>query len=243
MKIRQHILVPVLMAGLTCIAFGAQAKCPSKIKAGAFVYAVGSSTLGSPLGEQLDSALKSKGFKFRKWAKASSGLARPDFHDWVKSVKEVNAQWSPDAYVISLGTNDYQALYHRKKWIRTSDKTQWIAEYSARVDRMLNAAAGPNKERLVVWIGPVPFNTAKGRNMSLRINRILQERISAFSGNAVFVDMRSKLMDDGKPIDVYRDAKNKKRRVYRTDNVHLTIGAVRNLMTKRVVKAITECAK
>jgi len=238
--------ITILSSLLLCIVGGTQlanAKCPSHVKQGAFIYAVGSSTLGSPLGEQLSKRFKKKGYRFRKWAKASSGLARPDFHDWLKSMREIDKQWSPDVYIVSLGTNDYQALYHRKKWIKTSEKRRWIEEYAKRVDRMLELAAGKNKQRMVIWIGPVPFDTSKGRNMSLRITRILRERIQAFDGNAVFVDVRSSLMSNNRPIQYFIDSKKKKRKTYRKDKVHLTIAAVQHLMARRVEKAVENCAQ
>ena len=243
MKMKFIYLVSLVSCTLLCTHTAAEAKCPSTMKKGAFVYAVGSSTLGSPLGQQLDGALSKAGLRFRKWAKASSGLARPDFHDWTKRIAEVNKQHSPDAYIISLGTNDYQAIYHRKKWIKVKDKERWIKEYTARVDQMLALASGPDKNRLVVWVGPVPFNTPKGRNMSLRINRILKERIAAFDGPAVFIDMRSKLMSKDRPTEFFRDAAKRKKRTYRKDNVHLTIAAVQHLMTNRITAAFQSCIR
>jgi len=235
-----------LISTVACLLLGAavaSSKCRTQVPKDAFVYAVGSSTLGSPLSNQLDTALKKEGFRFRKWAKASSGLARPDFHDWPARMPEIVKEWSPDVFVVSLGTNDYQALFHNKKWIKHSDKERWINTYSKRVDRLLALAAGKKKQRMVVWVGPVPFNTPKGRNLSLRINRILKDRIKAFDGHAVFIDMRQKLMAKGRPISTFRDQRGKARKTYRDDNVHLTIAAVKHLMTRRIVESITACRK
>ena len=173
MENKRHIFT-LSLALLLLSSMTVSAKCTTSVSKGAFIYAVGSSTLGSPLGGQLETALKKEGFKFRKWAKASSGLARPDFHDWPAQLPKIDKEWSPDVYIVSLGTNDYQALWHKKKWIKHQEKERWIDAYTKRVDQMLALAAGKRKQRLVVWIGPVPFNTPKGRNMSLRINRIIK---------------------------------------------------------------------
>ena len=237
-KIQFVLLSSALFA---LVSSGATAKCKTSVSKGDFVYAVGSSTLGSPLAGQLDAALKKEGLKFRKWAKASSGLARPDFHDWPAQIPAIEKEWSPDIFIISLGTNDYQALSHGKRWVKHGEKDKWIKLYTERVDRMLALAAGKDKKRMVVWVGPVPFNTPKGRNMSLRINRILKERIKAFDGNAHFVDMRSVLMSKNRPKTTFKDGRGKTRKTFRKDNVHLTIAAVQHLMTKRIVKTILSC--
>ena len=79
--------------------------------------------------------------------------------------------------------------------------------------------------------------------MSLRITRILKERIQAFDGNAVFIDVRSSLMSNKRPIEYFVDSKKKKRKTFRKDKVHLTIAAVRHLMARRVENAVEKCAK
>ena len=214
-----------------------------KLSKGSFVYAIGSSTMGNALGPQLKKKIENAGFKFRKWAKASSGLARPDFHDWPSKVPEVVDQWSPDAFVISLGTNDYQAIYTKKGWIKPSQKAKWDAVYAKRVDRMLSLASGKNKKRTVIWVGPTPFNTKKGRSMSVRIAKIIKSRIAAFDGPAYFVDMTQKLMKDGRPIKTFKPAGSKKTRsVYSKDGVHLTLRAVDHLMARPVVQLLQKCS-
>lgn len=88
MQTKRPLSILWLSVALVAAASTASAaRC--KLPKGGFIYAIGSSTLGSPLGELLDKALTRRGFKFRKWAKASSGLARPDFFHWPSKVPEV----------------------------------------------------------------------------------------------------------------------------------------------------------
>ena len=231
------LALAVLMAGS---ALATQCRLP----AGGFIYAIGSSTLGSPLGEILDKSLKKRGFKFRKWAKASSGLARPDFFDWPKQVPDIIREWKPDAFVVNIGTNDFQGIFNAGKWIKPEQEDAWRAEYGRRVDNLLELTAGADKSRLVVWVGPSPFPDAKAKRMSIMINDVIKSRIKAFGGPVFYVDATEPLITkSGDVLREYKGADGKMKAVFRKDNIHTSVEAVRDIMAEPTGDILVECTK
>ena len=216
-------------------------KCPT-LKGKPLVYAIGSSTLGSHLGGILARDLKKAGFKFRKWARASSGLARPDFHDWLEKVPDIAAEWKPDAFVISLGTNDYQALRLKNgKWIKPEKLEKWKQVYATRVDQLLRRTSGKDRKRVVVWIGPTPFRGTRARKLSRVINDIIMSRIQAFDGPAFFVNVYGKIVSKSGKIQRTIKLGGKDRTVYSHDLVHTTRDLIRFVLAPPVIEALKNC--
>jgi hypothetical protein len=216
-------------------------KCPRFEKKKPFVYAIGSSTMGSYLGSYLEQDLPKAGFAFRKWAKASSGLARPDFHDWISKVPDIAKQWKPDIFVVSLGTNDFQPLRKGKRWIKLGTR-EWTAEYTARVDKMIQLASGKGNKRVVVWVGPGIFDQPKARRMAMRINAIVKARIEAFNGPAFHVDLVTPLVGKGKrPAKTIRVSSRRRVAVFGKDGIHMSREAINHLMAKPVIRLLTAC--
>ncbi len=234
-------LIALLFAWAPLDADAASQKCAKFSKSKPFVYAIGSSTLGSYLGSFLKRDLPKAGFEFRKWAKASSGLARPDFHDWLDRVPEIAKQWKPDVFVVSLGTNDFQRLRKGRKWIKV-DTPAWKAEYEARVDKMLKLAAGPKKKRVVVWVGPGIFDQPKARRMAQLINSIVKDRIAKFEGTAFHIDVVNALLQGKKrPRKKLKTTRRKFVTVYGKDKIHMTREAIQHLMSNPVVRVLKDC--
>ncbi|MDP6945291.1 MAG: hypothetical protein QF464_14180, partial [Myxococcota bacterium] len=109
------------------------------------MYLIGSSTMGSVLGPMLQKELKKRwDIKAKRWGKASSGLARPDFHDWLGEAPNLMRRHRPDYVVVSLGTNDHQPLKTKRSWIKTKNP-KWAATYKERVLTMLRRLSGPDR--------------------------------------------------------------------------------------------------
>jgi len=221
------------------------AYCPTLSKE-VTVFGIGGSTMGSVLGPMLDKLYKEEGVAFSRWGKASSGLARPDFHDWPKESPRLMNKHSPDIVIVSLGTNDYQALNDGKNWIRQEDDA-WETTYGDRVTEMLTALGGENKERLVIWSGPYAF---EGKNAVVRapiVNRIMRERVEAYiadGGKALFHDAYGPTSDDnGKPLSeaILPSKGAKKQKIRGHDNIHLTADAVRELLAKPITDMTRPC--
>ena len=209
------------------------------------VYALGSSTMASLLGPALKKRLlrAHPKAKFAQWGKPSSGLARPDFHDWPSEVPRIIRRHKPDMFVVSLGTNDYQAVRLRnRKWVRPYTP-KWTRVYASRVRKMLDLMSGDARRRLIVWVGPTSFPGDNPRKMGPLISDIIRQEISAFSGPAVFVDAFAATSDSQhQPLDSFRvKGKRKKQPMRSHDGIHLTIGAVRALMAQPALQHVLDC--
>lgn len=242
--IRLTALLAALTFSATALAADGADRCPTNVKGEPKIYGIGGSTMGSVLGPMLQKVLKKHGIKFNRWGKASSGLARPDFHDWPATAPKMMDKHKPDIVVISLGTNDYQALYEKGNWVTQEDE-RWEKLYGERVDALLEAVAGKDKQRLVIWSGPYAF---EGKNAVVRapiVNRIMRERVEAFAkagGKAIFHDAYAATSDNGKPLDhAELPGKKGKTEIRQKDGVHLTEPAVEHLLANPIVEWVLPC--
>ena len=217
-----------------------KAKCP-KVSSKPMVYGVGSSTMGTTLGASLKEQLKERGVAFRKWGKASSGLARPEFHDWPKSIRQVVRQKNPDIFVISLGTNDFQALYDSGKWIKLKKSEQWKKTYRSRIEDVLEKASGRDRKRMVIWITPTIFNSSKAIRAGKWIHDLIVEVADEFGGPVFVVDAYARTTKGGEPLQFFKTNTGKTLSIYASDNIHLTQSAVEHLMVKPVLELIDPC--
>ncbi len=209
------------------------------------VFAIGSSTMASLLGPAIKRMLKRSRpkAKFAQWGKPSSGLARPDFHDWPAQVPRIIRRHRPDMFVVSLGTNDYQALRKRNgSWVRPHT-ARWKRLYAQRVRKMLELMSGEGRTRLVVWVGPTSFRGEGPRVLGPLISRIVRQEIERFGGPAVFVDAFAATSDNrNNPLETYRIPGKRRPQPMRShDGIHLKIGAVRALMAAPAVHHLLKC--
>ncbi len=210
-----------------------------------FVYGIGSSSMGSLLGPMLGRQIRDSFAEvtFRKWGKSASGLARPDFHDWIAEIPSINDDYDPDVYVVSIGTNDAQPLYSRRyKWVQMKDP-RWEELYADRIDRILDLMAGDDRRRRIIWIGPNAFPKANSRRIGPTIDRLLSERIAAFDGDAHYIALYDATSPSpGKYIEtVTLKGSKTPKRAWTEDKIHLSRYAVRALMIDPALELLAEC--
>lgn len=219
-------------------------ECLPLPKKGMRVYGIGSSTMGALLGPMLKNMVAKRHKATMKfWGKASSGLARPDFHDWPKLVAGLMGKHRPHVVVVSLGTNDFQALKtDQGKWLRPVSP-RWALRYGQRIDKMLKRLTGPKRRRPVIWIGPTSFPGENAARMGPKITALLRSRIEAFAGPVFLVDAWENTTDDeGRPGKVFQVEGMKKPLPMRGhDTIHLTAKAVRALMARPAADVIGTC--
>jgi hypothetical protein len=207
-------------------------------------YMIGSSTMGSVMGPMLKGMLKRRWkVESRHWGKASSGLARPDFHNWPQKARGLMARYKPDFVIVSLGTNDNQALRVGKKWLPHKRKEKWEKLYAKRVRKMLKTLAGPDLARPIVWMGPTAFEGRTARILGPRISAIMEREVEAFEGNATYIDVyRSTRKPNGKMVTQFQAPDRKQPEGLRGhDGIHLTARAVKYLMAEPVLNALEPC--
>lgn len=221
---------------------GPRAHCPAMGDT-RFVYAFGSSTMASLLGPMLKQTFQRRwgDVQFRKWGKASSGMARPDFHDWIKEIPGLNEDYDPDVYIVNLGTNDAQPLWDAEdKWIHATTP-EWKRRYGERVDAILELMAGEDHRRLIVWVGPTAFPSKNSRQIGPMVNEVLKERIEAFEGDAFYVDAFTTTSPKRGQYIKTVTLGGKSYPAYGDDGVHLTNDAVKALLFRPLMKIVAPC--
>jgi uncharacterized protein len=225
---------------------------------GTRVLVLGDSMIAGGFGLYLARALgEERGYDVTRRGKSSSGLARPDFFDWIAEAKRLVGDTPYDATVVMFGGNDVQGLYMGKgfgaegdehegpptkktRWIRWEDEG-WSEEYARRVNALADIVAPAGQQ--LFWIGMPVMRPSKFHARVQRVNTIYRAEM-AIRSNALFVDIWSVLADeDGEYADrIYltRDdgseaapddvkPKRKKVLVRAGDGIHLTVAGAHHL--------------
>ncbi len=188
------------------------------------ILLLGDSMIAGGFGLFLERALtKHDGCEVQRHGKSSTGLARPDFYDWIEEGAKAYEAFKPDAVVCMFGGNDGQGLYMGRKadpeWIRY-EEPGWTPEYRRRVNAFADAVT-PNGEYLF-WIGMPQMKLDKLHERVKHMNLIYRGEM-AIRPNALFVDIWRVLADEtGKYADKLEIA-GKRVRVRTGDGVHLTV--------------------
>ena len=89
--------------GLGFAALAGSSLLPKQARAaGESVLILGGSAIVGALGVAIETKITERGYKAHRKAKSSSGLARPDFYDWVKEGKALYEQHRPALTVEDL---------------------------------------------------------------------------------------------------------------------------------------------
>jgi uncharacterized protein len=204
------------------------------------ILVAGDSMIAGGFGLFLERALqRDHGYDVVRRGKTSSGLARPDFFDWMKEARELVEARQPDVSIVMFGGNDVQGLYmgrdaaKRRAWVTWHDEG-WVAEYSRRVAEFCDILA-PDDQR-VYWIGLPIMRPDKFRSRCDRVNAIYRAQM-AVRKNATFVDTWPVLADDegnyADRIALQPASEGKKPKLVRVragDGIHLSPAGAHHLV-------------
>ena len=187
------------MAGVAGLA-GAAALRPGEARAdrygpqgGTRVLVIGDSMIAGGFGLYLARALGERGYDTTRRGKSSSGLARPDFFDWLAEAKRLVGETPYDATVVMFGGNDVQGLYMGKgEWI-TWDDEGWSEEYARRINALADIVAPAGQQ--LFWIGMPVMRPSKFHARVQRVNTIYRAEMAIRPGG-MFVDIWSVLADE-----------------------------------------------
>jgi uncharacterized protein len=116
----------------------------------------------------------------------STGLARPEVFNWPAEVQDVMDTVDPDAIVISLGSNDNQAMTGDGSNGASFGTPDWRTEYSRRVGGLMDEVVKTG--RTLFWIG-VPIVRQDNKLESYQyINAVFQEQAALRPGRVVYID-------------------------------------------------------
>jgi hypothetical protein len=129
----------------------------------------------------------------------SSGLARPDFHDWPAHLRASLASSDAEIVIVTFGGNDAQGLTEPcpngegscgvnvvVPQATAANAAEWTAEYARRVAEVMDII-GEDQERRVIWVG-IPNAQDPAFTARLEIqDRAVRAALEDFP-DAVFVD-------------------------------------------------------
>ena len=195
----------------------AQAEGPKK------VLLLGDSLAATGFGVLLEKKLDAHpGVQCFRKAKSASGLARPDFFDWMDAAKRQVEFRKPDLVVVIMGGNDGQDLTPRRGGKRVRWKSEeWSAAYRARMDAFLGELVGEGRE--VVWLGLPKTQTRKFEEKLVLIRSLQKAAVDALD-SAHYIDTTPLLSDEAGELKREVKVKGKKRRMREDDGIHFTMG-------------------
>lgn len=155
-----------------------------------FMFIMGDSNIWGHLGRQMEPSFKKLGWRVYRRGKPYSGLARPDFFDWIDKTPFLIRALQPELVLIMLGGNDAQVISPRKGQtfspIPWEDEAAWTQEYERRVEQLVAILASGGAT--VYFMSPTNRKPLYARQAMHRIIAA-QRRAVARTGLAHFVDL------------------------------------------------------
>lgn len=151
-----------------------------------------------------------------------SGIVRVDHFDWPKKIGERIAANDFDIAVFIIGINDRQKMALGGKSY-ASLSPEWLAEYSVRVQSIVQQLRAANKP--TIWVGLPPMEAPKFGQTMIQVNEI--DRLAAFGGGAEFLDIFERFAtEEGKYTRNGPDLNGNNVRMRKDDGIHFsTAGA------------------
>lgn len=182
------------------------------------VLLVGSSSMKGALGNVLESSLSQwSDVEVYRQGVGSSGLARPDFFDWVAEIERLKDEIQPHVVIINLGANDAQGVWTPRGWVHWGHPA-WRDTYGDRVEAILDATRG----RRVFWVGPPNMRSAVFSRRLADISSLIEKHVAAHE-HARFVDAYSLTSDEaGKYVEEFVDFQGGTVTSRTVDGIHFT---------------------
>ena len=187
------------------------------------VLLLGDSLIVTSFGEYLERFLNEQpGVHAVRRAKSSTGLARPDFFNWMKTGQEEVERHRPDVVVVILGGNDGQGLTDEKgKAVVQWGAAGWEAAYRQRVEDFLHVLEAPGRK--ILWLELPVVGMRSFENKLGIIRRVMREAASAredvmhLETKPFFTDSKGSLLLEAR-VETFR----KPMRLRMNDGIHFT---------------------
>ncbi len=159
---------------------------------------------------------------YRK-ARSSSGLARPDFYDWMGEAKRQVKARSPDLVVVIIGGNDGQDLTSKSgKGKRVRWKSDgWNEAYRGRVARFIEELRG--EDRRVLWLGLPRTGTVSFEKKLVLIREVQIDAMAEYD-DVEYFDTSPFFVDERGGLRRTANVGRKKNQALRADDgIHFTM--------------------
>jgi hypothetical protein len=184
--LRRFAALLLCFGWLTLTRSASAAEAETSVRNAAEALIVGSSSVHQAFGRVLVRALTGYGYRVRRKAVTSAGLARPDFRDMNAIVEDLPISRDTALVFVYLGMNDAQSMWLHprerqasgRRWLAWGN-TRWSSVYERRVTRFVERMCARGASRVVVLL---PVDVARPR-LQRRLHRIrkLQARGAAAS--------------------------------------------------------------
>lgn len=180
---------------------------------------VGGDSMANDVARAFQRAQGESGPEFVENTRISTGLARPDVHDWVAAIETDMREVNPDVAVFCVGGNDDQDMQSAGGRV-TLGTEAWKAEYRRRVGAAMDALS--TEGRKVIWVG-YPIVRDKDLAESLDMIETLQKAEAEMRPSVTFVSLWDRFADEnGLYVDWVADTSGELQRMRRGDGVHMT---------------------
>lgn len=173
---------------------------------------------------------------YRK-GKSSSGLARPDFYNWMDEAKRQLEYRNPQVVVVMIGGNDGQDL--RSKSGKGTGKPwpgeKWNVGYRERTDALLELLAADGRQ--VVWLGLPKAGMRSFEKKLVTIRQIQKDAVAALGDRGVYVETSPFLVDDAGELMKHGKVRGKNRELRAKDGIHFTMSGS-EFLADQVVPAL-----
>ena len=185
------------------------------------ILIAGDSMILEGFGVALERRLKGlPGLTVVRKGRYSSGLARPDYFNWMPYLKELLDKYKPDLLVVSLGANDPQDIvdeHGKRHYVATPD---WNEQYAARARQFIETAQEAGC--FIFWVGlPIMGRAPYGARIE-NLNEVVRG-VCQDSAGCTYVDTWLVLADSkGDYTTFIKNSKGKHIRIRAKDRIHLT---------------------
>ena len=230
-----HSLLPFVLLALVCLCMTPKSGEAAPVeKRGQKVLLIGSSSMKGVIGMALEDAFEPwPSVEVIKVAQSATGLARPDYFDWVKKARELSKTHQPDVVVCNLGPNDGQSLREGKDW-HYWGTDRWRELYLERVAQIIETFPDAH----FIWLGPPAM---KKENTSMRqalLSLFIRSVVRSYP-NATFVDLFAMTSNSrGEYINTIVNPNGKTVKARSGDGVHFKFPAARAFARRVIAEAI-----
>jgi hypothetical protein len=197
------------------------------------VLLLGDSLIATGFGRDLETRLdEHPAIRARRRAKSSTGLARPDFFDWMEVGRQEVERHKPDVVIVILGGNDGQGLTDEEgQAVAQWGQADWAPAYRDRIEGFLQTISAPGRK--ILWL-ELPATGLKKFEAKLTLIRRLQREVLATYADARHLDTRPFFTDaKGRPlVQAQVEGSRKPKKLRLDDGVHFTVAGGRYFASK-----------
>ncbi len=156
--------------------------------------------------------------------KSATGLARPDFFDWMAEAEKQLAKHQPDLVVVIIGGNDGQDLLPKTKGEGKRvhfRKPAWKDAYIARTQAFAQLLIG--EDRRLTWIELPTMDRRRFEKKLSMIRAVQQEALAPLGDRVRYLSTRDIFYDGNGQLRRQVEVKGKRVALRQQDGIHFSL--------------------